>query len=189
MDFTGRFDGFHLDLTAVVGHLATPQACDLNSSLAKHVCQQKYIVFWLAVSISSPRTLGKWSHLDSYFSNGLKRLKPPTGLDLKYISFFKFELYQYTSPNFENIAPNLWMLGKLLSFLLGIQVTFRGRTVVNFLGFFRWKKLKNSKLSWSKVSGQSCQCTSKCQHYRHASARARKRRTEFPRGSCGVVVK
>lgn len=28
------------------------------------------------------------------------------------------------------------MLGKLFPFLLGIQVTFRGRTVVNFLGFF-----------------------------------------------------
>ena len=30
------------------------------------------------------------------------------------------------------------MLGKLFPFLLGIQVTFRGRTVVNFLVFFRY---------------------------------------------------
>ena len=77
---------------------------------------------------------------------------------------------------------------KTISFPFGDSGNFSGANCCQFSGFFplffgakeSWKKLKNSKLSWSKVSGQSCQCTSKCQRYRHASARARKRRTESP---------
>ena len=194
MDFTWILHGYNGQILAVVGHLATPQA---------------FVTFfrvWQSMFISRNTLSSGWRfqlvHPEPWGNDPIwliffEWVETVETTNWSWHIFFQIRIVPIHLTNFENVAPNLWMLGKLYNnFPFGDSGNFAGANCCQFSGVFQlflgakesWKKLKNSKLSWSKVSGQSCQCTSKCQHYRQGSARARKRRTEFPHGSCGVVV-